>query len=152
MQLGELLTTSATQQGADVSSKKRVLEVASEMLASSINGVDADAIFSGLLNRERLGSTGLGSGVGIPHCRIAGADRPAAALMTLAEPIDFDAIDSKPVDLICALIVPDDGDDEHLKTLAGLAELFSNSEALSELRDSSDDKTLYDNAQRLSRV
>ncbi|HSG02260.1 MAG TPA: PTS sugar transporter subunit IIA [Marinobacterium sp.] len=152
MQLGELLTTSATQQGADVSSKKRVLEVASEMLASSINGVDADTIFSGLLNRERLGSTGLGSGVGIPHCRIAGADRPAAALMTLAEPIDFDAIDSKPVDLICALIVPDDGDDEHLKTLAGLAELFSNSEALSELRDSSDDKTLYDNAQRLSRV
>jgi len=152
MQLGELLTTSATQQGADVSSKKRVLEVASEMLASSINGVDADAIFSGLLNRERLGSTGLGSGVGIPHCRIAGADRPAAALMTLAEPIDFDAIDSKPVDLICALIVPDDGDDEHLKTLAGLAELFCNSEALSELRDSSDDKTLYDNAQRLSRV
>jgi len=152
MQLGELLTTSATQQGADVSSKKRVLEVASEMLASSINGVDADAIFSGLLNRERLGSTGLGSGVGIPHCRIAGADRPAAALMTLAEPIDFDAIDSKPVDLICALIVPDDDDDEHLKTLAGLAELFSNSEALSELRDSSDDKTLYDNAQRLSRV
>lgn len=152
MQLGEMLTTSATQQGADVSSKKRVLEVASEMLASSINGVDADTIFSGLLNRERLGSTGLGSGVGIPHCRIAGADRPAAALMTLAEPIDFDAIDSKPVDLICALIVPDDGDDEHLKTLAGLAELFSNSAALSELRDSSDDKTLYDNAQRLSRV
>lgn len=151
MQLGELLTTSATQQGADVSSKKRVLEVASEMLASSITGVDADAIFSGLLNRERLGSTGLGSGVGIPHCRIPGANKPAAALMTLAEPIDFDAIDSKPVDLICALIVPDDGDDEHLKTLAGLAELFSNAQALSELRASADNQALFDNAQRLSK-
>lgn len=152
MQLGELLTTSATQQGADVSSKKRVLEVASEMLASSITGVDADAIFSGLLNRERLGSTGLGSGVGIPHCRIPGANKPAAALMTLAEPIDFDAIDSKPVDLICALIVPDDGDDEHLKTLAGLAELFSDAQALSELRASADTQALFDNAQRLSKV
>ena len=152
MQLGELLTTSATQQGADVSSKKRVLEVASEMLASSITGVDADAIFSGLLNRERLGSTGLGSGVGIPHCRIPGANKPAAALMTLAEPIDFDAIDSKPVDLICALIVPDDGDDEHLKTLAGLAELFSDAQALSELRSSADTQALFDNAQRLSKV
>ena len=151
MQLGELLATSATQQGADVSSKKRVLEVASEMLASSVTGTDADAIFSGLLNRERLGSTGLGAGVGIPHCRISGANKPAAALMTLAEPIDFDAIDSKPVDLICALIVPDDGDDEHLKTLAGLAELFSDSAALSELRASSSDQALFENAQRLSK-
>ena len=151
MQLGELLTTSATQQGADVGSKKRVLEVASEMLASSISGADADAIFSGLLNRERLGSTGLGAGVGIPHCRISGASKPAAALMTLAQPIDFDAIDSKPVDLICALIVPDDGDDEHIKTLAGLAELFSNSDALSELRSSTSDLALFDSAQRLSK-
>lgn len=151
MQLGELLTSSATQQGADIASKKRVLEVASEMLATSVNGTDADAIFTGLLNRERLGSTGLGLGVGIPHCRISGADKPAAALLTLAQPIDFDAIDSQPVDLVCALIVPDDGNDEHLKTLAGLAELFSNPQALSELRQSPDSSALFNNAQTLSR-
>lgn len=152
MQLGELLTSSATQQGADIASKKRVLEVASEMLATSVNGTDADTIFSGLLNRERLGSTGLGSGVGIPHCRIAGADKPAAALLTLTKPIDFDAIDSQPVDLICALIVPDDGNDEHLKTLAGLAELFSNPKALDELRQSPNSDALFNNAQSLSRA
>lgn len=152
MQLGELLTSSATQQGADIASKKRVLEVASEMLATSVNGTDADAIFSGLLNRERLGSTGLGSGVGIPHCRISGADKPAAALLTLAKPIDFDAIDSQPVDLICALIVPDDGNDEHLQTLAGLAELFSNPDALNELRQSPNSDALFSNAQSLSRA
>ena len=152
MQLGELLTSSATQQGADIASKKRVLEVASEMLATSVNGTDADAIFSGLLNRERLGSTGLGSGVGIPHCRISGADKPAAALLTLAKPIDFDAIDSQPVDLICALIVPDDGNDEHLQTLAGLAELFSNPKALNELRQSPNSDALFNNAQSLSRA
>jgi len=152
MQLGELLTSSATQQGADIASKKRVLEVASEMLATSVNGTDADAIFSGLLNRERLGSTGLGSGVGIPHCRISGADKPAAALLTLAKPIDFDAIDSQPVDLICALIVPDDGNDEHLQTLAGLAELFSNPKALNELRQSPNSDALFNNAQSLSKA
>ncbi len=151
MQLGELLTSSATQQGADITSKKRVLEVASEMLATSVNGTDADAIFTGLLNRERLGSTGLGLGVGIPHCRISGADKPAAALLTLTQPIDFDAIDSQPVDLVCALIVPDDGNDEHLQTLAGLAELFSNPKALNELRQSPDSGALFTNAQTLSR-
>ena len=151
MQLGELLISSATQQGADIASKKRVLEVASEMLATSVNGTDADTIFSGLLNRERLGSTGLGSGVGIPHCRIAGADKPAAALLTLTKPIDFDAIDSQPVDLIRALIVPDDGNDEHLQTLAGLAELFSNPKALNELRQSPNRDALFNNAQSLSR-
>lgn len=151
MRLGELLTTSATQQGAEIASKKRVLEVASEMLATSVSGTDADAIFAGLLNRERLGSTGLGAGVGIPHCRISGADKPAAALMTLAEPIDFDAIDSRPVDLICALIVPDDGNDEHLKTLAGLAELFSNPAALAQLRQSADSQILFNNALTLSK-
>lgn len=151
MRLGELLTTSATQQGAEIASKKRVLEVASEMLATSVSGTDADAIFAGLLNRERLGSTGLGAGVGIPHCRISGADKPAAALMTLAEPIDFDAIDSRPVDLICALIVPDDGNDEHLKTLAGLAELFSDPVALAQLRQSADSQILFNNALTLSK-
>lgn len=150
MLLAELLTSSATAQGADIASKKRVLEVASEMLATSVTGADADTIFAGLLNRERLGSTGLGSGVGIPHCRVSGADKPAAALITLASPIDFDSIDSEPVDLICALIVPDDGNDEHLKTLAGLAELFSNPASLAQLRQSSDSAALYANAQTLS--
>lgn len=150
MRLGELLTTSSCLRGADVASKKRALEVASEMLASSVEGADADSIFSGLLNRERLGSTGIGSGVGIPHCRISGASRAAAVLMTLETAIDFDAIDSQPVDLICALIVPDDGDDEHLKTLAGLAELFSNRRALTELRSSLSNQALCETATRLS--
>jgi len=150
MQLGELLTASTIQQGADVASKKRVLEVASEMLATSVQGTDADSIFTALLNRERLGSTGIGSGVGIPHCRISGAEHAVAALMTLEQPIDFDSIDGQPVDLICALIVPDDGNDEHLQTLAGLAELFSNRSALNELRDSQSDQSLLSNAIRLS--
>lgn len=72
--------------------------------------------------------------------------------MTLTKPIDFDAIDSQPVDLICALIVPDDGNDEHLKTLAGLAELFSNPKALNELRQSPNSDALFNNAQSLSRA
>lgn len=146
MRLNELLTLESIENSVEVASKKMSLEVASEMLATSVEGVAADDIFSALLNRERLGSTGIGSGVGIPHCRINGADKAAAVLLSLKEPIDFDSIDNQPVDLICALIVPDDGNDEHLKTLAGLAELFSNPTAINALRSSETNEALYEAA------
>ena len=76
MRLNELLTLESIENSVEVASKKMSLEVASEMLATSVEGVAADDIFSALLNRERLGSTGIGSGVGIPHCRINGACAP----------------------------------------------------------------------------
>jgi PTS system nitrogen regulatory IIA component len=152
MQLGDLLTTETTACRESVASKKRLLQVASEKLASSVDGVTEDEIFTGLLNRERLGSTGIGSGVGIPHCRIPGCSTASACLITLDGGVDFDSIDSAPVDLVCALIVPDDGNDEHLKTLAGLAELFSKPEALNSLRDCTDSETLLNKASELSRI
>jgi len=150
MQLGKLLTSDSIACRQSVASKKRVLQVASEKLATCVEGVTEDEIFTGLLNRERLGSTGIGSGVGIPHCRIPGCSTAAVALITLDNGIDFDAIDATPVDIVCALVVPDDEHDEHLQTLAGLAELFSRPDALSTLRHCKDNDTLKMKAIELS--
>ena len=108
MQLSELLTSSCTLCHVDVVSKKRALELASQTIAKQLDGMAADDIFSGLINRERLGSTGIGEGVAIPHCRIPGVTTAIGLLMTLSSPIDFDAIEHRPVDLIFFLLVPED--------------------------------------------
>lgn len=83
------------------------------------------AVFDALLARERLGSTALGEGVAIPHCRLAGMTGIRAALITLDEGVDFDAPDGDPVDLLCCLIVGEEEQDHHLKLLSQLAQIFS---------------------------
>ncbi|GAB0152816.1 MULTISPECIES: PTS sugar transporter subunit IIA [Marinobacterium] len=151
MQLSELLTSSRTLCHVDVVSKKRALELASQTIAEQLDGMAAEDIFSGLINRERLGSTGIGEGVAIPHCRIPGVTTAIGLLMTLSSPIDFDAIDNRPVDLICFLLVPEDGAEEHLQTLAGLAELFNDSSTRESLRSCEDSSSLLDRVQTLCR-
>lgn len=118
----------------DIGSKKRALELLSERLASGAEGIAGGDIFEGLLARERLGSTGLGHGVAIPHGRCPGLDRPVAAFIKLAQGIDYDAPDRQPVDLIFALLVPAAANEEHLRILSALARLFSDREAVAKLR------------------
>ncbi|WP_151670395.1 PTS IIA-like nitrogen regulatory protein PtsN [Nitrincola schmidtii] len=143
MPISELLTESMTRCHIDAVSKKRVLELASELLAGNNEAMEAEDVFSALLNRERLGSTGIGDGVAIPHCRLAGCEHATALLITLKEPIEFDAIDNRPVDLLCCLLVPEDAATEHLHTLAGLAEMFSQSDIREALRQCTADDELY---------
>ena len=143
MPISELLTESMTRCHIDAISKKRVLELASELLASNNEAMEAEDVFSALLNRERLGSTGIGDGVAIPHCRLAGCEHAIALVMTLKEPIEFDAIDNRPVDLLCCLLVPEDAATEHLHTLASLAEMFSQSDVREALRQCTADNELY---------
>ncbi|WP_432697953.1 PTS sugar transporter subunit IIA [Marinobacterium sp. YM272] len=143
MNLTELLNESRTLCHADVVSKKRALELASDTLAGQSGNPPSEEIFAGLLNRERLGSTGIGDGVAIPHCRLPACESAVALVMTLATPIDFDAIDNQPVDLLCFLLVPEDGAEEHLQTLAGLAELFSQRDAREKLRGCETSAELY---------
>jgi len=150
MNLTELLTEPHTLCHAEAFSKKRALELASETFAGQPGVPTTDRIFSGLLNRERLGSTGIGDGVAIPHCRLPDCKQAVALLMTLAEPIDFDAIDNRPVDLLCFLLVPEDGAEEHLQTLAGLAELFSQESVRESLRGCKQSRQLYDTAVNLA--
>jgi len=150
MYLHELLTPPLTLCNLDGGSKKRVLETASKLIAEKTEGLAAEDIFSGLIGRERLGSTGIGSGIAIPHCRLDQAAGAIGMLIKLVEPIDFDAIDSQPVDLLFVLVVPSEASDEHLQTLAMLAELFSRQDVLGSLRDTATDQQLYDTALRLA--
>lgn len=125
------------------SSKKRILEKASELIAETVGSLDAEEIFTGLVNRERLGSTGLGNGVAIPHCRLANCEAPVCSLIKLAEAIDFEAIDNDPVDLVFVLIVPEEATDAHLQALAGVAELFGQEDYRSALRQTGSEDELF---------
>ncbi len=115
-------------------SKKRVLEDVAEYLSARFPDINENTIFSSLISREKLGSTGIGNGIAIPHCRLTEAKDIIAMLITLSNGIDFDAIDSQDVDIIFVLIVPEDGQEDHLKTLAAIAEAFSDSDRLDLLR------------------
>ena len=110
----------------DLGSKKRLLEYVSELLAGSSPKLTQNEIFDALINREKLGSTGLGKGVAIPHGRMASLERPVCAFVKLATPVDFDATDGQAVDLIFTLLVPEDSTEEHLQVLSTIAEIFSN--------------------------
>jgi PTS system nitrogen regulatory IIA component len=135
---------------ASVTSKKRALEKLSEYLAQYDPNLTDTVIFDKLLERERLGSTGLGGGVAIPHCRLAEARQAVVALMTLDSPVDFDSRDKKPVDILFALIVPEDCNEMHLKILATAAEMFSDPKFCQSLRScesDSDLRTLSENWQ-----
>ena len=96
---------------------------------------NADEVYDALLSREKLGSTGIGNGIAIPHCRLEQVNRATIVLMSLETPIDFDAIDRRPVDLIFALLVPPHQCDEHLATLAQIAELAQSVDKLALLRE-----------------
>ncbi len=144
MQIAKLLDTERIACRQKGSSKKRALETLSTLLASGLPGFTDGEIFDSLIGRERLGSTGLGKGVALPHGRMSGLEKPVAALLTLEQGIDYDAIDNQPVDLLLALLVPEESTDEHLKILARLAEMFSNTEFCNRLRQSSDAKDCLD--------
>ncbi len=120
--------------GVCASSKKSILEYVAGMISGQVHELTVMQIFEGLLSRERLGGTGLCNGIAIPHCRISNIDRVYTTFITLQRPVDFDARDGQPVDLLFALIVPDDYTKEHLQILALLAELFSNAELVDSLR------------------
>jgi len=143
MQLEEILTPERCHCMLTGVSKKRIITKISELIAEDIALLEADNIFDALMAREQLGSTGLGDGIAIPHCRVPLCQDIIGALVTLKEPIDFDAIDGKPVDILFVLIVPEQKTDEHIKTLAKLAELFNDEDFCYTLRHTHDSEGLY---------
>ncbi len=116
------------------SSKKRILEQAARLLAANAEEPSAEQIFERLLERERLGSTGLAGGVALPHARMPGMHESRGAFLRLLEPVEFDALDGKPVDLIFALLVPEEATEEHLQLLAKLAAMFNDESLRDRLR------------------
>ena len=134
MNITDLLTRERILCCADIGSKKRLFERLGELLAGDSGVLSRNDIFDALINREKLGSTGLGKGVAIPHGRISALEKPLCAIIKLAEPIDFDATDNQPVDLVFALLVPEESTEEHLQVLSTIAEIFSNTGVCSMLR------------------
>ena len=143
MHIGELLSPERVAEDAEVTSKKRTLELLSRLLSGEDTGLSADEVFDTLLARERLGSTGLGAGVAIPHGRMKGIDQAVGAFVKLHDGIDFDAPDKQPVDLLFALIVPEECTDTHLNLLAQLAMLFRDEDTVAQLRKCASREALY---------
>jgi PTS system nitrogen regulatory IIA component len=135
MLISDLLSPERIRCDVQSSSKKRLLEVISEELARDTSEFSKREIFESLIARERLGSTGLGNGVAIPHGRVKGSQHVQAAFIRLKKPVPFDAVDGQPVDLLFCLAVPEDCGEDHLKLLAQVAELFSDPEILQQLRE-----------------
>ena len=124
--LASILPASQVLVGVEATSKKRAFEEAG-LLFENLHGLSPALITDSLFARERLGSTGLGHGVAIPHGRIKGLKAPMAAVLQLAQPIGFDAPDEQPVGLLIFLLVPEAATQKHLEILSEIAELLSDS-------------------------
>lgn len=141
--LSQLLTPGRTVCRVPGTSKKRLFEILSDIISRDQPGLTETEVFGKLIARERLGSTGLGGGIAIPHCRIASCGEPLGALVTLADPIDFEAPDDAPVDLLFVLLVPEEAQQAHLDILARIARLFSQSAFCEQLRNTANDDELF---------
>ncbi len=125
-----------------VESKKRALERISELAATTYR-MDADNIYEHLLARERMGATGLGDGLGLPHCRLDEVTIPTMVIVTLAEPIEYSAQDHKPVDLLWTLFVPSSAHNTHLQILAAIAAFLRQTHLTTALRQTRDPMVAY---------
>jgi PTS system nitrogen regulatory IIA component len=133
MRLTEFLDFDAIRVGVGASSKRQLLQLMAQSAGSRL-GIDTALIVEALLERERLGSTGFGHGVAIPHAKIAGLTTIYALLVRLAEPLDYKAIDGVPVDLAFLLISPPDAGAAHLKALAAISRTIRNGATLEKVR------------------
>jgi len=144
MYIQSLLSQERVSLRMSAASKERLFEQIGELIGRDTETLDARRAAEALLARERLGSTGIGAGVALPHGRVKGLGRAIGAFCTLARALDFDAIDQKPVTMVFALLVPEQASDEHLRILAELAGLFSNKAWRERLLEARTAEELYD--------
>jgi len=140
--IAKLLPPSNIVLGMEVSSKKRMFEQIG-LLFENNQGIARSQVFDSLFARERLGSTGLGQGVAIPHGRIKGLRECVGAFVRLQTPVPFDAPDGKPVTLVFVLLVPEQATEQHLQILSELAQLFSDRELRERLASEPDSVLLH---------
>lgn len=144
MKLNAILATDRVASGVTVTSKKKALEELSRLLSKGTGALSATDIFNGLTAREKLGSTGLGHGVAIPHGRMPGVTGSVGAFVRLKHAVDYDAHDGQAVDLLFGLVVPVAATEEHLKHLAAIAEKFSDEAFCQKMRAADSDGALHD--------
>lgn len=137
VELAELLSPQRIVLDATPGSRRQLFREVGELLAPEL-GIDAERIADALLEREKLGTTAIGEGIAIPHAKLTELDRLVGAFVRLAEPVDFDALDGIPVDLVFVLLAPEKASAEHLKALARLARLLRDPELRDRLRRTPD--------------
>lgn len=134
MEIQAIVSLDRTECAVQCYSKKRILEIISEIAAKNNAEIDQATVLNSLLARERMGSTGIGNGIALPHGRLAGLDKVIAIVVTTKPAVDFDAIDNQPVDIFFALLVPEEQTEGHLQTLASIASKLSDKDTVKAIR------------------
>ena len=142
MDLGDLISPEDIVSPLRCNTKKQLLQELSER-ASRKTGIDARRIFDTLQQRERLGSTGAGNGIAIPHGKLDGLKRITGLFARLEKPVDFDALDDLPVDVVFLLLAPAGAGADHLKALARIARVLREPDKIDKLRDAHDPAAIY---------
>lgn len=143
IQLKDFINLDQILVNVEIASKKRALEELAKAIVINHKGLNIQQVFDRFIEREKLGSTGFGNGVAIPHCRLMGCQEPIVAILKLSTAIDFDSIDDQLVDILIALAVPEQATDEHLLLLKQIAELLSNTEICQNLRTATSNDEIY---------
>jgi len=133
MTISALLSPQRIFLDTEISSKKKLLELIANIVADQTQ-MPESAIYNNLLNRERLGSTGLGHGFAVPHARVENLDKTIGCLFRLKEPVNFESPDNQPVDLVFTIIIPQEATEEHLMILSSLASIFSQTDVCEAIR------------------
>jgi PTS system nitrogen regulatory IIA component len=134
MDIKAIVSLDRTECAVQCNSKKRILEIISDIAAQDNASIDQVTVLNSLLSRERMGSTGIGNGIALPHGRLAGLEHVMAIIVTCIPAINFDALDEKPVDIFFALLVPEEQTEGHLHTLATVAGKLSDKDTVKAIR------------------
>lgn len=142
MDLSDLIVPDAILPALKANSKKQVLQIMSEK-AASLTGLDERDIFNTIIEREKLGSTGVGNGIAIPHGKLKNIDKITGVFARLETPVDFESLDDQPVDLVFLLIAPENAGADHLKALSRIARVLRSSDMVAKLRNNYEAQALY---------
>lgn len=142
MDLNDLIEVPAILPALKANSKKQVLQLVAEK-AASLTGIPEREIFDTILQRERLGSTGVGNGIAIPHGKLPGVKRIIGVFARLEAPVDFEALDDQPVDLVFLLLAPEGAGADHLKALSRIARVLRDADTVAKVRGTRDAAAIH---------
>ncbi|WP_158972168.1 PTS IIA-like nitrogen regulatory protein PtsN [Paraglaciecola sp. L3A3] len=144
MEIKDILHPDCTLCAVQGTSKKRVLELISQTASQVISNIDQATILASLTGREKMGSTGIGNGIALPHGRLKDLENVLAIVVTSETPIPYDAIDNQPVDIFIAILVPEEKASEHLGTLSAIAQKLTNKDTLHRIRSAKTNQELFE--------
>jgi nitrogen PTS system EIIA component len=142
MDLSDLIEVSAVMPALKANSKKQLLQLLAEKAAAA-TGLPEREIFDTILQRERLGSTGVGNGIAIPHGKLPGINQITGVFARLENPVDFEALDDQPVDLVFLLLAPEGAGADHLKALSRIARVLRDGETVAKIRGTNDAQAIH---------